>query len=307
MAYYIAILGAALALGQFIYAQGHAIIASAPNFPAEGWVRHLVRFREQILVTAGIAALTIIATDAVSDPWRPYLLGVFGGTSVLSFLLGVLLFSGAPQVRDTIAREMGKFAALRAEHSRLQSDVLRDVSSDEGSIPRPREGLSPRAGLSPRPPSPDIGKIGESDEWALDADTTQVRRVRSAVDTMHRQRLVTQTMWDLPVAMLHIDLEGRVVAAIGGALRMSVYPQGLARGSSVKGTSLEAVVREVKRQQRPHPLCLRWGGHTFTAVASPWVSNSAALRGVVVLVMHEDESSQPDSSEALPFRVVAHG
>lgn len=276
-------LGVALALGQVIYGQAHAVVASAPRHPAPVPVRWTLRFREQFLVPVGILALTYLSTP---DPREyPYSLGVLGATSVLSLLLAVLLYQGSEAVRDIIRDRMAEHEKLRSEHATLSNEILSE-NSGEGAEPRTDSG------------SITLDEAGE---------TTQVRQVRTtAASEVRQQKQITLSLWDLPVALVHVDLHCRVKTVVGGATRMSAFPD-LAVGDELPtGSTLDTAVHEVIRNPHRHPFEIRTKGRVFTAVASPWVTMSGRMQGVAVLILSADEVTQTDEGDVIPFR-VAHG
>ncbi len=275
------ILGILLAVGQAIYGQAHVIVAQAPKNPTPKNIQWVIRIREQWILPVGILSLTYLVPNSVM--WGDlYGVGVLAATSSVSFLLGLFLYQGASSIRDNLAREMARHENLSKEHQKLRKEVLladSESTSDEGG--------SPSGDLSPDP-----------------ADT-QIRRLRGAVSEVRQQRLVTQTLWDFPLVLIHLDMRGDIQTSIGGALRMEAFPNSLSVGRNVKGTQVEYAFREVVHSPRRYPFEIRHGGRTFTAVASPWVTMSGRLRGVAVVILSADDVTQSDECDVVPFRVVS--
>lgn len=122
--------------------------------------------------------------------------------------------------------------------------------------------------------------------------------LNNAIDEIREQRKLTQALWDVPAAVVLVDKDGRVDGRIGGALRSAGYPEELLSREIPPTSEIGQLCATVLHDLRRIPTEIERNGRTFSVVASPWISMSGRVRGVVLVLLSSDDAAMTDESES---------
>lgn len=251
-----------LALSALLFGVAHSIVVAMPAHPDFQLLRTIVRGRELVLVPLSLLLLSVPGLLGT------YQLSVLGMVTSISLLLTFFLLMIAPQLR----KEM---------HKKVQT-----VNHTYQATQQVQESDPPKLKLV----------TDSSPSGGLDASEASLG---PALTELRSQRRMQQVLWDLPVAVILLDMDLCVQSRVGGLTRASWFPCEMSEtGMILEDLSVyKKAALTVLRSQHRDCFEADEGGQHIQVCATPWVSMSGKLKGVAFMITAFHDRMLTDESE----------
>lgn len=280
--------GVALAAAEILYATAHAVVLRTPGHAPESPIWNVIMLREAVVVPSGILALTFFY-DHTAAP------GVAAACVVLAITSAAAMLRIAPLIRRSLLipppppptppaptpPTPTSFFAVRRDHRSVPMSVP----------PAPEAGEPPLSSVRLASTADPDGIEVSIPVWGDPALETRSTR---AFDELRQQRRLTQVLWDVPAAVVTVSREGVIEGKVGGAIRSAGYPSELTGAKLPPDSEIGRMCAEVLRTLKRLPFEIQRNGRTFSVVASPWISPSGRVRGVVLVLLTTEDTAMTD-------------